>query len=106
MERGIIDLVYEGENAIYYHLSNKISKEKILSKFLCNSEPREHVEKIFDYEQHWLAVWSNQPIERLVKGNTVEFEFSSTKFYENMRHKDIKLENIRNFNVTYLKKIL
>lgn len=105
MEKGRIDLVYESGDAVYYRLADKLDEEKILNKNLCQSETCEQAEKTFDSEQHWLAVWNKKTAERCYEGDMVEFDFSSTRFYENMRHGKDKLKNVRNINVTHLKRV-
>lgn len=105
MRLGKIDCVYENGDAIYYRLSEKISKEEILGSFLCEKETREHVENFYSIEQHWLAVWDSSSSERFSQGDLVSFCINSTHFYKNMRHGKEKLENIRNINVKDIKRV-
>ena len=105
MEIGTVDLIFEKDTGIFYRLAQKINKDIILKKPLSEPESPKNVNKIYDSEQHWLAVWDKDRYGLMHKGDTVQFDFSSSRFYPTMYQGKECLKNVRNLNVNHLEKI-
>lgn len=105
MEIGTVDLIFEKETVIFYRLAKKIDKDIILKKPLSEPESPENVNKNYDSEQHWLAVWDKERYGLMNKGDTVQFDFRSSRFHPTMYQGKKCLKNVRNLNVKHIEKI-
>lgn len=100
-----IDDYFVNNDAIFYHLSEKLDMAPILQNRLNNSEKIEEAIARWSIEQHWLADWNHKNcFKGYHKNCTVAFDIKSSTYYHTMKHKNKRLENVRSINVSVIEK--
>lgn len=100
-----VDDYYVNNDAIFYHLSEKLDMAPILQNRLNNCEKTEEAIARWSIEQHWLADWNHTTCFKGYQKNcTVTFDIKSSTYYHTMKHKNKRLENVRNINVSVIEK--